>query len=308
MFHTSQRILASAQIEISLVIPMYNEIDYAKKCVEDAEKSLSTISDSYEIILAEDGSTDGTHKFVRHVARINPHVRCTSSDTRLGKGQAITNAIKLSSGKIVAIVDADGICDQFSLRRLVEKARDTNGIVVGSRVLGGIADYRPLSRRMASKAYNGIARFFFGDNIQDHQFGFKALTRDAVETLAPYLRETGFAWDTEVISLARRFGFEVVEIPIESMEKRNGTSSSSKVKIFADGASMARSLVRIKGRIVGLSRIVGRPPYRPRLSLALTPSLSRILEEPAGSDLGLLNSSEPSSVIMMPGVLLNPLH
>jgi glycosyltransferase involved in cell wall biosynthesis len=232
---------------------MYNEIEYAKKCVEDGERSLRALSGSYEIILAEDGSTDGTHEFVRNLSRTNPHVRCTVSDERLGKGQAITNAMKMSSGEIVAIVDADGICDHASLKRLVEKAKDTNGIVVGSRVLSGISDYRPLSRRMASKAYNRIVRFLFADGIQDHQFGFKALNREAVKALAPYLRETGFAWDTEVIALARRFGFEVVEVPIKTMEKRNGTAS--KVKVLADGASMAESLVRIKGRMASLARV-----------------------------------------------------
>jgi glycosyltransferase involved in cell wall biosynthesis len=249
----------SGHVSLSLIIPMYNEIDYARKCVEDGERGLRAISDSYEIILAEDGSTDGTHELIQDLAKTNPHVRCTSSEERLGKGQAITNGMKLSRGEIVAIVDADGVCDQASLKRLIDKARGINGIVVGSRVLGGIADYRPLSRRMASKAYNRIVRFFFGDGIQDHQFGFKALTRDAVKALAPYLRETGFAWDTEVIALARRFGFDVVEVPIVSMENRNGTSSSSKVKVFADGASMAESLVRIKGRMASLSRVERRP-------------------------------------------------
>jgi glycosyltransferase involved in cell wall biosynthesis len=284
---------------------MYNEIDYAEKCVEDGEKSLSAISDSYEIILAEDGSTDGTHELVQDISKINPHVRCTSSDSRLGKGQAITNAIKLSSGKIVAIVDADGVCDQTSLKRLVERARDLNGIVVGSRVLGGIADYRPLSRRMASKAYNGIVRLFFGDDIQDHQFGFKALTRDAVKALAPYLRETGFAWDTEVIYLARRFGFDVVEIPIKSMEKRNGTTSSSKVKIFADGASMARSLVRIKGRVAGLSHIEGRTSKQGQPLLAFTASLPTILPRPTGLVFELLKSSKSSGVFAISNIFLN---
>ena len=248
----------SGHIELSLIIPMYNEIDYAKKCVRAGEKGLSALSDSYEIILAEDGSTDGTHELVQEISKTNPRVHYTSSEDRLGKGQAITNAMKLSRGEIVAIVDADGVCDQSSLKKLVKKARGINGIVVGSRVLGGVADYRPLSRRMASKAYNRIVRFLFGDGIQDHQFGFKALTRDAVKALAPLLRESGFAWDTEVIALARRYGFDVAEVPIGSMEKRNGTSSGSKVKVFADGASMAQSLVRIKGRMAGLHRVEGR--------------------------------------------------
>jgi glycosyltransferase involved in cell wall biosynthesis len=248
---------------------MYNEINYAKKCVEDGERGLGAISDSYEIILAEDGSTDGTHEFVQNLSKTNPRVHCTSSKDRLGKGQAITNALKLSNGEIVAIVDADGICDQPSLRRLIARAENINGIVVGSRVLGGIADYRRLSRRIASKAYNRIVRFFFGDDIHDHQFGFKALTREAVEALAPYLREKGFAWDTEVIALARRFGFDVVEVPIVSMEKRDG--KDSRVRVIADGASMAQSLVRIKGRMVSLTRgrsrkLEKRRSYPPRSS------------------------------------------
>jgi glycosyltransferase involved in cell wall biosynthesis len=231
---------------------MYNEIDYAEKCVDDGERGLRSISDSYEIILAEDGSTDGTRELIQGLEKTNPHVHCTCSKDRLGKGQAITNAMKMSNGDIVAIVDADGVCNQSSLKRLIEKAKGINGIVVGSRVLGGIADRRPLSRRMASKAYNRIVRFLFADNIQDHQFGVKALTREAVNNLAPYLREKGFAWDTEVIALARRFGYDVVEVPIRTIEKRNGLDS--KVKVFADGASMAQSLIKIKSRVAGLSR------------------------------------------------------
>lgn len=240
----------SNQIESSVIIPMHNEMRNAQRCIENIENCLKSLSNPYEIIIAEDGSTDGTREFVEQVERNNPHVRSTCSEVRLGKGLALINAFKLAHGNLTAIVDADMTDNLDCLKDLIRKGKDIGGLVVGSRVLGGVANKRPLTRRVVSRIYNLIVRLLFRDNIRDHQCGFKALSRNLVNAVIPYLREKGFAWDTEIIALARRLGYPVSEIPVRIVEQRNGLKS--KVSIVKDGINMGWSLLVIKSRSIKL--------------------------------------------------------
>jgi glycosyltransferase involved in cell wall biosynthesis len=267
---------AVGEIESSIIIPMHNEIHNAQRCIENVENCLRSLSIPYEIVIAEDGSTDGTREFVEQAARNNPNIRCTCSEARLGKGLALVNAFKLARGKLTVIVDADLTNNPECLRDLIRKGKDVNGLVVGSRVLGGVANRRPVSRRVASWMYNLAARLFFGDNIGDRQCGFKALSRNLVDAVLPYLHEKGFAWDTEIIALARKLGYSVSEMPTRIVEQRDGLES--KVRIVKDGLHMGWSLLVIKYRSIKLPapRVMGPRTIYPTFDAAvLIPSFSR---------------------------------
>jgi glycosyltransferase involved in cell wall biosynthesis len=227
---------------------MYNEIWSAQGCIKNIKSCLRSVSNQYEIIIAEDGSTDGTRELIDQIKKNNPRIRCTCSKVRLGKGLALTNAIKLTRGNIAAIVDADMTDNVDCLKDLIKKGEDVDGLVLGSRVLGGVADNRPILRRITSKLYNLVVRLLFRDNIRDHQCGFKALSRNLIDALVPHLREKGFVWDTEVIALARKLGYPVHEIPIATVERRNGFKS--KVNLFKDGLCMVISLLLVRYRLM----------------------------------------------------------
>jgi glycosyltransferase involved in cell wall biosynthesis len=268
---------ASNDIELSIIVPMRNEIANARRCVENIQNCLNFVLGSYEIIIAEDGSTDGTREFVEQVARNNSFIRYTSSEVRLGKGLALTNAIKLSRGKSVAIIDADMTDDLDNLRDLIVNGKDADGLLVGSRVLGGVDRSRPVVRRITSKIYNMTVRTLFGDDIRDHQCGFKALSRDLVNAVIPLIREKGFAWDTEVIALTKRLGYPVREIPVRAIEKRIGLRSN--IDVVKDGFQMARSLLSIRDRVM-------RVPDGTDRRFGITGSfVARPLSVPSGPDI-----------------------
>jgi glycosyltransferase involved in cell wall biosynthesis len=237
-----------SRIEVSVIVPMHNEISVVRRCIENVRDCLGSLSSPYEMVIAEDGSTDGTRELIDQIKKNNSRIRCTCSKVRLGKGLALTNAIKLTRGNIAAIVDADMTDDVDCLKDLIKKGEEVDGLVLGSRVLGGVADNRPILRRITSKLYNLVVRLLFRDNIRDHQCGFKALSRSLIDALVPHLREKGFAWDTEVIALTRKLGYPVHEIPIVTVERRNGLKS--KVNLLKDGLCMVMSLLLVRYRLL----------------------------------------------------------
>ena len=94
-------------LQVSLVLPAYNEVDYLTSAVEKTVPVLYEIADSYEIIIAEDGSTDGTAERSKELAQKYPCVRHIHRDQRLGRGTALTNAFKQSSGEVLVYMDLD---------------------------------------------------------------------------------------------------------------------------------------------------------------------------------------------------------
>ncbi|WXG47404.1 MAG: glycosyltransferase [Candidatus Atabeyarchaeum deiterrae] len=237
----------SGRVELSVVIPMRNESENARRCIDKVEGRLKSFAYSYEIIVAEDGSTDSTREIVNRIASANPNVRCSCSVMKLGKGAALKNAIGISRGDLIVTLDADIDSGLDTLPSLIRTARETDGIALGSRVLSGVADSRPIVRRVATKLYNGLVRFLFGDDIRDHQCGLKVISRHVANILIQYVQEKGFAWDTEVISLARRLGYKVTEVPVKFTEKRSGLKTH--VNILKDGLYMGMSLIAIKYRL-----------------------------------------------------------
>ena len=93
--------------EISIILPAYNEGLRIEKCVLEVEGAVSSFSKSYEIIVSEDGSTDGTDAIVSKMAKFNPNLVLLHSPTRLGKGKAIKNALGFSKGNIIVFMDVD---------------------------------------------------------------------------------------------------------------------------------------------------------------------------------------------------------
>ncbi|MDD1718195.1 MAG: glycosyltransferase, partial [Methanoregulaceae archaeon] len=95
------------EIEVTAIIPVYNDRKALERAVPESIRALSAISESFELIVAEDGSTDGSADFVRGVSGMYPQVRLLHSDERLGRGKALTLAIQKANGGIVCYYDVD---------------------------------------------------------------------------------------------------------------------------------------------------------------------------------------------------------
>ncbi len=227
-------------VEVTLVLPVYNEASRIKNTVEIAASELHKITNSFEIIIAEDGSTDGTDRIAGDLAGQFDYVKHLHSPQRLGRGRALNNAFNASSGEIFVYFDADMATDIAHLKELIQAIRDGNDIASGSRLMRESDVERPFSRDIASKGYNLLVRGLLGSELRDHQCGFKAFRRGCFEKLAGEVKDMHWFWDTEFLVRAQRAGYRVKEFPVKW---RHG--GATKVKFGRDILGMGSKILAL---------------------------------------------------------------
>jgi glycosyltransferase involved in cell wall biosynthesis len=236
--------------DISIVLPAYNEASRIKKCLREVERAVSSFSNSYEIIVAEDGSTDGTHRIADSLSKSNPHLSLLHSPVRLGKGKAIKNALRSAKGDIIVFMDVDLSANLNALPHIVQLAKEHRGLAIGSRHVKGSRVRRPFTRTVFSLTYNLLARMLFLDGVRDHQCGFKAMSYEVAEVVRDNAKSDGFFLDTEIILQCKRRGFPVVEVGVEWSETKK--RSESVIKPFRDATKMGIDLLRFRLNMNGL--------------------------------------------------------
>jgi glycosyltransferase AglD len=216
--------------EISILLPAYNEAEQIEKCVLEVEAVVHSFSKSYEIIVSEDGSTDGTDGIVEKMAKRNPCLVLLHSSARLGKGRAIKNALSSSKGKIITFMDVDLATNLECLPQLLRAVKENGGMAIGSRHIKGSRVQRRVSRTLFSLVYNMVVRLLFLDGIHDHQCGFKTMSREVAEAVLNVSKSDGYFFDTEMIVRCKKLGFPVVEVAVQWAEKNKGTSKVNPVR------------------------------------------------------------------------------
>jgi len=204
--------------QLSIVIPVYNEEGILHSSVIDLISRLDELGWSYEILLSENGSSDRTVAIGEELSRKHPQVHIHS----LGEpnyGKALKEGILRARGQFV-ICDEIDLCDtDFYQRALVVLEHDQADLVVGSKVMEGAEDRRPLMRHTATLVINGMLRVLVGFHGTDTH-GLKAFRRerllDTVDRCV--LQRDLFA--SEFVIRAERDGKRVTEIPVHIVEKR----------------------------------------------------------------------------------------
>jgi glycosyltransferase involved in cell wall biosynthesis len=235
---------AKPEKDISIVLPAYNEALRIENCLRTVERAVSSFSGSYEIIVAEDGSTDGTDRILANLSKRSPHLSLLHSPVRLGKGKAIKNALRSTRGDVIVFMDVDLSASLNALPCIVQLAKQRRGLAIGSRHVKGSRVRRPFTRTVFSLAYNLFARALFFDGVHDHQCGFKAMSCEVAEVIRESVKSDGFFLDTEMILQCKRSGFPVIEVGVEWSENRK--SSESAVKPLRDAARMGLNLIRFR--------------------------------------------------------------
>ncbi|NYT06054.1 MAG: glycosyltransferase family 2 protein [Methanomicrobiales archaeon] len=201
-------------VGISAVIPVYNDRDALARAIPASIEALAAITDAFELIIAEDGSTDGSADLVRGWEERDARVRLLHADERLGRGRALERAFAGASGSIVCYYDVDLATSMEHLPALVGAIRDGYDIATGSRLLPRSDAVRTPSRNVASRAYNFLVRLVLKSRLYDHQCGFKAFSRARLLPLLSRVAAPHWFWDTEVLVRAQREGYRIAEIPV----------------------------------------------------------------------------------------------
>jgi glycosyltransferase involved in cell wall biosynthesis len=231
----------NAKVQVSVIFPAYNEVGYLAEAVEKTKKTLDEFSESNEIVIAEDGSTDGTAERSEELANKYPYVTHIHGDERLGRGTALNNAFKCSRGDVFVYMDLDLATSLKQLKPLVEAITlEGYDFATGSRMMPESKVERSLRRRLSSKSYNFLVRRILGSKLLDHQCGFKAFKREPALELINEVKARHWFWDTEILVRAQRKGYRIKEIPVEWKSGRQ-----TKVNLFKDSYNMGKQVIKL---------------------------------------------------------------
>ena len=230
--------------DISIVLPAHNEALRIEKCLREIEHASAAISSSYEVIVAEDGSTDGTSCIVAKLSTNNPNMILLHSPFRLGKGKAIKNALHSAKGDVIVFMDVDLPANLKYLQGIVQIAKEQRGLAIGSRHLKTSRVKRSFTRTLSSLTYNLFVRTLFLDGVRDHQCGFKAMSREVAQVVREKVKSNGFFFDTEMILWCKRLGFPVVEVGVEWLETKKRNESG--VRLFRDSVRIGIELLKFR--------------------------------------------------------------
>ena len=205
--------------DVSIVIPVYNEEGILREAITGLREAIAT-GLSYEIIIAENGSSDRTVEIAEHLAD-GDTVR-TFSLGEANYGKALRRGILEARGRWV-ICDEIDLCDTDFHRRALELLRHGDcDFVVGSKAMKGASDQRPLLRRAATRIINGMLRVALDFRGTDTH-GLKAFHRETVLPIVEACVISRDLFTSELVIRAMRAGLRVVEIPIRLAEKRPPT-------------------------------------------------------------------------------------
>jgi glycosyltransferase involved in cell wall biosynthesis len=211
---------------LSLILPVYNEEKNITRNFSKILRALSSMDEGFEIIIAEDGSDDGTLETAKGFARTYRNIRISHSDRRLGKGLAINRAALIARGDKIGYLDIDLSPDIERLSSMSDMLQEYD-VVVGSRLIKRSSSKRKIQRYFLSVSYNFIIRVLFRSRIRDHQCGMKLFRGNVFRDLISESKSDRWFFDTELLLLAQRKGLRIKEYPVpwkESEESKVNTN------------------------------------------------------------------------------------
>jgi glycosyltransferase involved in cell wall biosynthesis len=217
----------SSQVELTVLLPCLNEAETLAVCIQKAQRFLARSGIRGEIIVADNGSTDGSQEIaVAEGARVVPVAS-------RGYGAALTGGIEEALGKYVIMGDADDSYDFSSLETFVDRLRGGADIVMGNRFRGGIAKGAMpfLHRYLGNPVLSWLGRLFFSVPIGDFHCGLRGFSRERIRVLN--LRTTGMEFASEMVVRASLAGYRIDEVP--TTLKPDGRSRPPHLRTWRDG-------------------------------------------------------------------------
>jgi hypothetical protein len=216
-----------ATIEVSVVMPCLNEAETLASCIQKAQTAFLQGAIAGEVIVADNGSTDGSIEIAQGLGARVVHIQAR------GYGNALIGGIAAASGKYVIMGDADASYDFAHIPRFLEQLRANSDLVMGNRFKGGIQPdaMPPLHRYFGNPALTRLGRLFFGGSCGDFYCGLRGFSKQAYQTMD--LRTTGMEFATEMVVKATLLGMKVTEVP--TTLSPDGRSRPPHLRTWRDG-------------------------------------------------------------------------
>lgn len=232
---------------LSIIIPAWQEAKRMPTTLAGIERLRAALPYPFEVILVDDGSTDGTADIAEQAGLTvlrRPH---------RGKGAAVRTGMLAANGMYRMIADADWSMDPEQALLMLPPVLTGFDMAIASRELPDSRRFgEPEWRHLIGRTYNKLVRNILLPGLHDTQCGFKVFRAEAARAIFSRTHEDGWAFDVEVLALAREYGLRVVEVPIDWKHNKD-----SRVRPFRDAPGMVAALFRIR------TRLAMAPPFTP---------------------------------------------
>lgn len=226
---------------LSIVIPAHNEEARLPVTLQQVAEFIAQQAYLVEVIVVENGSRDRTLQIAQDFARGFPPLRVLQSELS-GKGRAVRMGMLEARGEYRFMCDADFSMPVEQINRFLPPVLDGYDIAIASREAPGAVRYdEPAYRHLVGRVYNTMIRLLALPGLNDTQCGFKCFRGQVAEVLFPQQTLTGWSFDVEVLFIARRLGYRILEVPIPWY-----FNAGSKVRVWHDSLSMGTDLLKIR--------------------------------------------------------------
>ncbi|MCC7170593.1 MAG: glycosyltransferase [Planctomycetes bacterium] len=244
---------ARHEVELSLVIPIYNAATFIEANLDAALRFLDEYAPSSELVLVDDCSTDDTLKVLERfrAKAATPRVRVLHNEFNRGKGFSVRRGMLEARGRLRVFNDADFTYPVDNVMRIVRALRAGADVAIACRlhpdshyIVNSQFLWKLLSRHWTGRVFNFVARVLLVGELRDTQAGLKGFTADAAETIFPLQRMDRFSFDVETLFLALRRGMKVTEVGVQFIYRKE----PSTIHFFGDTLKMLRDMFHIRGR------------------------------------------------------------
>ncbi|HXJ82610.1 MAG TPA: dolichyl-phosphate beta-glucosyltransferase [Candidatus Methylomirabilis sp.] len=222
------------------MIPAYNEARRLPRYLKEVVGYFEGRDEPYEVLVVDDGSVDDTAQSVRELSRAHPSVDLVTFPNNRGKGSAVRAGMQRARGALRLMTDADGATPILEVKRLEAAIVGGADVAAGSRALPDPSVQRQthLHRRLAGFVFNLVARGLGVGDVMDTQCGFKLFRGPVADDLFGALRTEGFGFDVELLLLARKRRYRVVEVAVNWADQ-----PGSKVRVLRHAPGMVREIL-----------------------------------------------------------------
>ena len=236
---------------LSIVIPAYNEAQRLPASLKRVFAWLDEVGADAEVLVVDDGSRDATLQVARDLAGAEPRLRVFGLERNRGKGAAVRRGVEEAQRDWVLFSDADLSTPIEEVLRLAAAIEAGHEVAIGSRdvVESAIERHQPWYREAMGRTFNRIVQTLAMPGIRDTQCGFKLFSADAAKRSFARMTIEGFAFDVEVLFVARRLGYTIAEVGVRWINDERTT-----VDPIRDSARMLIDVARIRYRQRGTDR------------------------------------------------------
>jgi glycosyltransferase involved in cell wall biosynthesis len=215
--------------KLSVFLPIYNEEANIRNVVLATEKVLQGVAEEWELIIVDDGSTDGSPKLIKELANLEKRIRVVTHKINEGYGATISSGLYESKYPWISFTDSDGQFDFAEITGFIDKQRETGAdLVIGYYKKRQVSTFKVIT----TKLWELTVLILFGLKVRDIDCAFKLISKKVIEAIPHLESQRGAFISSELLIKARNRGFKIVEIPVTHYPRTKGVGTGRNLNVI----------------------------------------------------------------------------